>query len=116
MVGDGWALTRILGCGNEIQWQSRSDLRAFAKQKVLTQLKGRFPPRRMEKWNNPCLLNLSFNFTVTKLLNIFINEKLQPPSVLATVALPEHYIIIIFIEWMDEKTNFTGCKVNYLRQ
>ena len=49
MVGDGWALTPILGVGNETQWQSWPALGVFAKQKVLTQLKARFPPGRMEK-------------------------------------------------------------------
>lgn len=63
MVGDGFALTLILGVCNETQWQSRPALRVFAKHKVLTQLKGRFPPGRMEKWNYPCLLNLLLNFT-----------------------------------------------------
>lgn len=63
MVGDGWSLTPILGVGNETQWQSWPALRVFAKQKVLTQLKGRFPTGRMEKWNYPCLLNLPLNST-----------------------------------------------------
>lgn len=41
MVGDGWVLTRFLGVSNETQWQSWSVL---VQQKVLTQLKGIFPP------------------------------------------------------------------------
>jgi len=49
MVGDGWALTPILGVGNETQWQSWPALGVFAKQKVLTQLKAIFPPGRREK-------------------------------------------------------------------
>lgn len=56
------ALTLFLGACNETQWQSWPALRVFAKQKVLTQLKARFPPGRIEKWNYPCLLNLPFNF------------------------------------------------------
>lgn len=49
MVGDGWVLTPILGVGNETQWQSWPASGVFDKQKVLTQLKARFPPGRMEK-------------------------------------------------------------------
>ncbi len=49
MVGDGWALRPILVVGNETQWQSWPALEVFAKQKVLTQLKARFPPGRMGK-------------------------------------------------------------------
>lgn len=49
MVGDGWALTPIRGVGNETQWQSWPASGVFAKQKVLTQLKARFPPGRTEK-------------------------------------------------------------------
>ena len=49
VVGDCWALTTILGVGNETQWQSWPSLGEFAKQKVLTQLKARFPPGRTEK-------------------------------------------------------------------
>lgn len=48
MVGDGWVLTPGLGVGNETQWQSWPALGVFAKQRALTQLKGRFPPGRKE--------------------------------------------------------------------
>lgn len=62
IVGYGLALTLILGV-MKTQWQSQPAFRAFAKNKVLTHLKGGFPPGRMEKWNYPCLLNLPLNFT-----------------------------------------------------
>lgn len=44
MAGNGWVLTQFLGVSNETQWQSWCAWRVLAQQKVLTQLKGIFPP------------------------------------------------------------------------
>ena len=49
MVGYGWALTPILGVGNETQWQSWPALGVFAKQKSVNSIKGQISPRKNGK-------------------------------------------------------------------
>lgn len=44
-----WALAPMVGVSNETQWHTWPASGVFVKQKVLTQLKARFPPGRTGK-------------------------------------------------------------------